>query len=217
MLGYIAKTRPLIRRVNLIQLIIFESIVLLVNISLFALALLQRYGNQDSATAVMFGDIAIAGISSTNILTMAILAVKLFQGAIAIFKSSSSKKRRNPSTWLPLLVYGLQQGGMGFEEVSLNPGVETEIVSELGPGIQEPSLANRRATKIRLSRITPGDDTSNSNLLVSKDHAPVLEYNMSSRDGDLTPAKPEMRTSVFSKDDSPLIKEEPPKKYKIKF
>ena len=115
-LGYIIVMKPLARIINFIQLIIFESIMLIINICLLLLKL--NFGNIH--TKALIGDLVIAGNSIINLIAIVFLIFKLLGGIKILIQYQRKQPKTQWTIFLQLIPLYLQQGGMGFEEMFID-------------------------------------------------------------------------------------------------
>ncbi len=118
---YILTAIPLARRINFLQLFLMEGLAFIVNFSLMLLCLLNMVDAKHSREYNLLGDIVVAGCSTINLLEIVFLIVKLFEGARAIDQYIMTHPEYPRTIWLQLLVFAGQQGGMGFEEMFVDP------------------------------------------------------------------------------------------------
>ena len=123
-LTYLIYKRPIRRKLELIDLVLLETILITVDASLFGLLFLDE-DQETKRTAI--GDIIIAGNYAINLLAIIFLALKIGFGVYNAYLLRKSKSIRQKSAWVKLLFYPLQQGCMGFEEMELLiPNKDTE-------------------------------------------------------------------------------------------
>jgi len=125
-LGYIFFMRPLVRRINFVQLLIIESIVYIINILLFILQLLSMETAYNNHLAAVIGDIILAGNFIIDVTLLVFLFLKLHQGINAIKNYHNSQPTKHQGLYLQLLVCFAQQTGMGFEEFFIDP--QTDVI-----------------------------------------------------------------------------------------
>ena len=119
---YILKMKPFIKKINHYQMLIFESVVLLMNISMLILTILSNKGLQNHQLAIILGDLVILGNDCINIMCVFFLIIQVHHEAILLKeKTSKINKPERIGLWCRLLFYILQQGNMGFEELSYFP------------------------------------------------------------------------------------------------
>jgi len=120
MLSYLMKMEPFKKRINHYQILIFESIVLIMNICMLVLTIFSVKGYQHEYVSMLLGDIVIVGNDIINILCLAFLVIKLKIEADNITRRLMKKsvdKPREVGLWVQLLSLPFQQGNMGFEEM----------------------------------------------------------------------------------------------------
>jgi len=122
-LGFIIYKKPVNRKINHIQLIIIETVVLVINIALLGLCIIdvkESFVRSHSAF-VALGDIVVYGNIVINLLAVVFLIIKVVEGASAIRKyQKANPTGKNGSLWLQLFVFYMQQAGMGFEEMFID-------------------------------------------------------------------------------------------------
>jgi len=120
MLWYLLKMQPFKKRINHYQILIFESVVLMMNICIFILTIFSVKGYDYPYASMLLGDFVIVGNDSINIMCLGFLVIKLKIEADEIIKRLTKKavdKPREISLWVQLLSLPFQQGNMGFEEM----------------------------------------------------------------------------------------------------
>ena len=122
-LAYIFEAKPLIRKINFVQLALIETTVLLANVCLLILKLLDNKDAANTHKAAILGDIIVCANAIINILIIAFFLVKLWHGIKTIFIYQMRQQKRDWMMWLQLIVYYLQQGGFGFEEIFIDEEV----------------------------------------------------------------------------------------------
>jgi len=138
---YIILASPLKRAVNYIQLLLLETLILVVNVSAFLLAVFDRMDTVGDRAYVLLGDIIIMANFFYNVIVIVFLPIKLALECYHLYKFELSQEKKNPSNWVRLLVVPVQQCAFGFEEVLpqvYNPyedrerdaGVEGEVITE---------------------------------------------------------------------------------------
>lgn len=139
-LGYIWFMKPLLRRINYIQLLIVESIIYIINVSLLILQILGMKTAFTNHLAAILGDIILAGNCIIDITIVVFLFLKFIQGINAIRNYQSAQPIKHRGLYLQLLVYFAQQTGMGFEEFFIDPQTDAifnqpKYLVGGGPGI----------------------------------------------------------------------------------
>lgn len=117
---YIWITQPIIRRINQIQLILLESLMLIINICLLLLTILNASGKSLNSLGASLGDLIVFTNTCINLLLLVFLIIKIILGIKAVIHfnhNSDNKSRQDLNPWPQVFVFILQQGGMGFEEI----------------------------------------------------------------------------------------------------
>ena len=94
-LAYIFEAKPLIRKINLVQLALIETTVLLANVCLLILKLLDNKDAINTHKAAILGDIIVCANAIINILIIAFFLVKLWYGIKAIFIHQMRQQKRD--------------------------------------------------------------------------------------------------------------------------
>jgi len=131
MLTLLIIKKPFTKRINHYQFLLFESIVLLMNLCMLLLTILSAKNQQTSKFAVLLADFVVIGNDLINLMCLVFLIIKLHIESKLIL--SFTKKYKIPRSerialWLQLLYIPLQLSHMGFEEI---------IVYKISP--QDPS------------------------------------------------------------------------------
>jgi len=119
-LGLLMYQKPFIKRVNQIQIMILESIVLLMNICMLIITALDAVDIKRSSFAIFLGDVVIIGNVILNFMVLLFLLIRIVLEIQAInlaLTKANIKGRRSIAAWLQLLALPLQQANMGFEEM----------------------------------------------------------------------------------------------------
>ena len=116
-IGYILVTRPVVNKVNLIQLVIVEVLILLAHCCFLSLVVLGSKGLENSDLAVVAGDLAIGCNGCLSAVSIIFLIVKLVLEVQKLYKLHKAKYDIPIVAWLQIIVVYVQQGGMGFEEM----------------------------------------------------------------------------------------------------
>ena len=112
--------KPFQKRVNHIQLLIVEAIVLLLNVCMLIITGLDVAGIHNSSFAIFLGDVVIIGNVILNFLVLIFLFIRLIleiRAISAAITKAEIKGKRCVAAWLQLLALPLQQANMGFEEM----------------------------------------------------------------------------------------------------
>ena len=119
-LTLLLKKKPFIKKINHSQLVIFESVVLLMNFSMFLLTILSMVGMSHTKGANVLGDIVIVGNDIINLMCLVFLVIKLHIESkiiLAFLKKYQVSKAEALGLWLQLIFVPLQLAHMGFEEM----------------------------------------------------------------------------------------------------
>ena len=119
-LYYIIILKPLIRMINHIQLIIVESLAFLISVTLLVMNIAVESGAIFSGVLVIMCDLIVLANAAIHVTMMIFLAIKLVDGVRAIRQYQKSQFYKDKTLWVQLLVFVMQQGGMGFEEMFIN-------------------------------------------------------------------------------------------------
>ena len=118
-LTYIVYLQPFEKEINHVQMIMIESVVLIMNVCSLMLVILERNSlGIDSWLVVIVGDIIVAENYLVNLLLLMFLGIKMIIEAKVIYvKLLDKDSRRDNAEYVGLLGLVLQQGGFGFEEM----------------------------------------------------------------------------------------------------
>jgi len=119
-LGYILKTKPLLRKINYIQLLVVETTVMVINLCLFILKICHLMTSQNTHQVAILGDVIIMANAVINFSNILFFFAKIINAYRVIRSSMTKDKNISKTVWLQLFVIYLQQGGMGFEEVFID-------------------------------------------------------------------------------------------------
>ena len=119
---YIAILKPFKKKINHIQILLFESMVFIMSILVLVIILynVDRAPDEDfddNSLINALADIVIIGNDLINILMVVFLVIKFvleYQAMKLNFRKNLSK---SGTLWLQLLALPIQQGGFGFEEM----------------------------------------------------------------------------------------------------
>jgi len=124
---YIVYMRPFKKLLNYAQIVIVESLVLIMNISVVVLIAMELHGVQDTLANVLFADTVIIGNTLINVVIIFIFVLKL----IDYFREVRKFRKQSPKGWklacVYFLVIPLQQGAFGFEELLEDIETSNEI------------------------------------------------------------------------------------------
>lgn len=145
----VLKERPFKRRINLVQVVVIEVILLLTNIFTIIVVNSAVSDQVNSAACVFFADLMIIGDILINFLMGLFLAAKLILEAFSIYKLRQKSPHIPGTVWLQLLALILQQGGFGFEEIYISEALTTKASNKVHP---IKNLADEKSTGILFSR-----------------------------------------------------------------
>ena len=179
-LGLLTMKNPFIKKINLIQLLITESIVLLMNLCTTLLTIYHEGDATHQDTVPLLIDLIYLGNDFINILVIVFLAIKICLESFAIIKSMNEqgiKGTRKYIALIQLVSLPLQQGNMGFEEmITYEPYNHDHLkVSSIIPLNQVPNKItketfNHKRNKFNDSFGTPNyneiDVTAKSSILI---------------------------------------------------
>lgn len=162
MIVFMILKKPLQKRVNHIQIILFESITLLLNFFTFIVVIMGNAGNNETDFAVILGDIIVIGTDVLNILVMIFIAIKVRLEVLSILKVLKEYPNHNKAIWVNLLGVLAQQTGMGFEEVIEESSIPGTANKYIGLLLKSKSLAKEKAELLKSrSQIYPEDVSRN--------------------------------------------------------
>jgi len=101
-----------------------EGLAFLVNLSLLLIYILNKADATSSREYNLLGDIVVGGCSTINLMEIVFLVVKIIVGARAIDEYIMTHPKYPRTIWLQLFAFVGQQGGMGFEEMFVDPEAE---------------------------------------------------------------------------------------------
>ena len=114
---FIVAVKPLKKKINYVQLVIFEGILLAVNICWLILVVFNRYNFSLSRVGVLFGDLIILGNLCINVNAITFLVIKVCREVKKIYDAQKGELEASRERWVQIIVIGLQQGLLGFEEM----------------------------------------------------------------------------------------------------
>jgi len=178
---FIVMKKPLQQRVNQIQLVFIESILIVLNICVFMLVVFDVSDAKLEDLSIVLGDIIILGNDLINALLIVFLLIKCkieVDNYIYILKESVG---RGNEIWVQLLALPFQQACLGFEQIF----DDACINSEAGyTGIKNAARNPVRAKSWNLnhqSKIYP-ESMISSNPLADKSANPSLNVSFSQLD-----------------------------------
>ena len=139
-IGFLLTMNPFTKKVNLVQLVLIEVIVLLMNICVTLLTLYNEGNVSHPRKVPTLVDFIYIGNDIINILVLVFLVTKVGLEGFAIHKNIQKqgiKGIKRYIAFLQLLALPLQQGNMGFEEVITYNPFNTKIKENSVMPIQE--------------------------------------------------------------------------------
>jgi len=152
----IIKEKPFKRRINMIQVIVIEVLLLLTNIFTIIVVNSAVSDQVNSKACILLADLMIIGDVAINFLLILFLVIKLVLEAFYIYKLRQKSPNVSKTVWLQLLTLILQQGGFGFEEIyiseaflmsSQNKVQPQPIKTTLAVEEKNPSIYSRELTR----------------------------------------------------------------------
>ena len=117
-LAYLILAKPLVKKINQVQLIILESIILIIHICLLALTVLKIKSFEDTKATIVLGDTIIAGSYVVHAHAIIFLIIKLVLEIRNLYIPRKTQQKIPEMAWLQFIVIYIQQGAMGFEEIT---------------------------------------------------------------------------------------------------
>ncbi len=168
--AFLVIMKPFEKKVNQIQLLIFESVILVMNFFLMILSGIDTNDSYIEDFAIFVGDLVIIGNDIINILSLVFLVVKIGLESIAINKSI--KKYSIPTLmqipcYLQLIGLYVQLSNMGFEEM-ISYDFSNVNLNQVTPlQVKPTSLSDAKGDttfqKLGVSDVSP-DTTSRINI-----------------------------------------------------
>jgi hypothetical protein len=159
-IGCVIYFKPLKSQFNHFQLLLFEMIVLIMNVLMFIITVLKVYDIDSWNATIVLGDIVIAGNSVINLLVIVFAIFKIVNEIASISKLIGTKTLQQQISFLiQLLVVPLQQGSMGFECVfglyslysaPTELGVDADMIAKR----KAPTIHNEQPKTSELARLT---------------------------------------------------------------
>jgi len=117
-LVFILIVRPIKKKINMIQLILFETLAFMMNFCIFILTAINTYNYDAQDSRVRLGDAVVVGNSLTNLLSLIFLALKLsLELKVLIPLLPKMTKHEKYASFAKLVLIWVQQGAMGFESI----------------------------------------------------------------------------------------------------
>ena len=189
-LGYITLKKPVNRKINHIQLIVIETLVLVINFALLLLCIMNITNSQGSSAFVRLGDVVVYGSTIYNVLIVGFLIAKVAHGIMVI----SQNKVQDKSIWLQLLVFYLQQAGMGFEEIFVDEKA-AEIFNQHQYVLEDEKrlieLERRKIQEAKKNALLNNDEQSSPTLNNSERRSTFLKRNAGNEEPDKEEKEPD--------------------------
>ena len=119
MVTFIAVMRPFKKKINLVQLMIYEVIVLIMNILILAMTHMTVKNSSNTNMIILLGDLVILGNDILNIVALFFLVIRCLDEGSKIWADAKRKSFAGPQEktgMIQLLGIFMQQSNMGFEE-----------------------------------------------------------------------------------------------------
>jgi len=130
---FVVWKKPIKSKINNIQLTILETLLFNVNLCGLILVTLSKKGESNSDMAEFFGDGIVLHNTWIDMLVLVFLVMKITIQVQEIYTLFKENKVQDRSIWCQLLVNFLQQGGFGFEKLTLDPhqGRRTQVMPRI--------------------------------------------------------------------------------------
>jgi len=172
----IIKEKPFKRRINMIQVIIIEVILLLTNIFTIIVINSAVSDQVDTKACILLADLMIIGDVSINFLMVLFLAIKLVLEAFYIYKLRQKNSKVSKTVWLQLLTLILQQGGFGFEEIYVSEVLVMHSQKKIQPQPIKTTLAVEDKNPSLYSReLTRADSQPKKGVSIVIDSSALLK------------------------------------------
>ena len=124
---YITVTKPFTQRINYVQLLIVEYVVLVIHICLIQLVILDRSGFMTTEAFNFFGNVVVAGNFIINFVAVFFLGMKLITGLRLVHKLRKESSEKLKAAWFQLAFWYFQNGALGFEYVQVGSYTSTSL------------------------------------------------------------------------------------------
>lgn len=169
----VLKEKPFKRRINLIQVVVIEIILLITNIFTIIVVNSAASDQVNSAACILVADFMIIGDILINFLMGLFLAVKLILEAFSIYKLRQKSPHTSKLIWFQLLTLILQQGGFGFEEIYISEALRVKTSNKVHP---VKNIVDEKSTGASLySREITRTDTQSKKLTSTIDSSALLK------------------------------------------
>jgi len=117
MVFYVVRNKPIKRRINQIQLVCLEVIILITNFFMFLVSISSNKDNTLTTSGIFFADLVILGNFCIHILFLLFLLAKFVIISQDLYKLYKVKKDLAKIGCVNFIFAYLQQGAFGFEEI----------------------------------------------------------------------------------------------------
>ena len=180
MVFYLLCQRPIIKKIDWINLVIIEFFILVSDASLLSLVVFDMREISRQKARVFFGDVIIVSNYCLSVFAITGLVTKIIITIRAAYDfGKQNKKKQAQSAWLQLFFLPIQQGSLGFEQVQvdifLTQGKTIPHHNPLSTSIDETSTNIYNKTITDADRPTIYDLDSPSPTRFNFDGGPRLE------------------------------------------
>ena len=155
MIALVVVKKPIQSKLSHIELIIQETIVLVVNCAAIGIVVLSNQDKSDSTMADFLGEIIIRGSQAINWTVVVFLAIRVTLEAQEIQRLRATKYANDKTVWIHLLCHFVQQGGFGFEKLTILNLPSYKDSSKSASAISVPKLFNNNEEDRTLSTTNP--------------------------------------------------------------
>ena len=148
-LGFIVYVKPFTKRINQIQLVLFETIILIMNFLMVIITLISINDKENYKVAIFLGDLVILGNDCINIMSIVFMIIKLHSEIKQIREYQTRKIVQGDEViglWVQLLYIPLQQANMGFEEMAAYPTSITQPPPKPRMSLEESEISLKKNT-----------------------------------------------------------------------
>ena len=160
MLLFVLIKKPLKSKVNHKQLLVLETLVLLVNICILTLVLIDKSKKKHAILWNFIGDLSINGIITIDVFIFGMLIYKVITEAKAIHRAQKLKIVNQKSGWFDIFLPFVQQAAFGFEEVI----VPLHILTKDQEGRDNKSKSQKVFFKVTDNKQDQKDEEANRRL-----------------------------------------------------
>ena len=120
MVIYLLYARPLKAMVDLVNLVLLESIFFVANVSCLVLTILSLNNSDAQVARTVFGDFILGCDIAIQVLAVGTMCVKLWLTAREAKAERLKKTGNHRAIWLQMLFIPIQQGCFGFEQIQID-------------------------------------------------------------------------------------------------